>query len=108
MLDPNSSNDTLYKPPDLKTLLGALLLLCGLGTALGILLEIYTLFVYPQELAIFRQLFSDRFAINWEGGALTFPGEILAYGVPIVLLSIAGGLATTLLNAGINLVQHKR
>jgi hypothetical protein len=107
MLDPNLPNDALYKPPDLKNLLGLLLILCGVGTALGVLFEIYMLFVHPQELAIFRPLFSDRFTINWEGSALTFPGEILAYGVPIVLLFIAGGLATTLLNGGISLMQRK-
>ena len=106
--EPGSQFDTLYKPWNLKNGIGYLLILSGLGTALGVLLEIYTLFVDPKELAFFRQLFPDRLAIGWEGGLLTVPPEILAYGLPIVLLSIAVGIANTLINAGINLLHPRR
>ncbi len=108
MQEPGSQFDTLYKPLNLKNGLGYLLILSGLGAALGILLEIYSLFVDPKELAFFRQLFPDRLSIGWEGGLLTVPPEILAYGLPIVLLSIAVGIANTLISAGMNLLHPRR
>jgi len=108
ILDPDKQTDVFTQQVSLKTILGVLLLFSGLGAAAGVLLEIYALFVSPQELVIFRQLFSDRVAVTWEGGGIAVPGEILAYGVPLVLLSMAGGIATTLLNAGLNLVNQKR
>jgi hypothetical protein len=106
--EPGSQFDTLYKPLNLKNGMGYVLILSGLGTALGVLLEIYTLFVDPNELAFFRQLFPDRLSIGWEGGLLTVPPEILAYGLPIVLLSIAVGIVNTLINAGMNLLRPGR
>jgi len=104
----SSQYDTLYRPWNLKNGLGYLLILSGLGTALGVLLEIYALFVDPTELAFFRQLFPERLAISWEGGLIAVPSEVLAYILPIVLLSIAVGIANTLINAGMNLLHPKR
>jgi hypothetical protein len=108
LLDQNNPSDPFYRPWNLKNGLGYLLILSGLGAAFGILVEIYSLFVDPQELAVFRQLFPERMAISWEGGLVAVPPEILAYGLPLLLLSLAGGVATTLLNAGISLLQSKR
>src|SRR5512137_1154369 len=97
---PDQSNpfDTSYKPVNLKNGLGYLLILGGAGAALGVLFEIYSLFVDPRELAYFRQLFPDRLSIGWEGGLLTIPPEVLAYLLPIILLSIAVGIANTLIS----------
>ncbi len=92
---------------NLRSALGAVLTLSGLGAALGVLLEIYALFVSPQELAVFQQLFSARVTIAWQEGNLTLPSEILAYSLPIILLLLAGGLATTLLNSGLSLLRSK-
>ena len=107
MQEPGGQFDTLYKPLNLKNGMGYLLILSGLGAALGVLLEIYSLFVDPKELAFFRQLFPDRLSISWEGGLLTAPPEILAYVLPIVLLYIAVGLANTLISAGMNLLHPR-
>ena len=106
--EPGSQFDAFNKPWNLKNGMGYLLILSGLGTALGVLLEVYTLFVDPKELAFFRQLFPDRLAFSWEGGLFTVPSELPAYGLPIVLLSIAVGLVNTLISAGINLLHPRR
>lgn len=98
--------DAPYKPVNLKSGLGYLLILCGAGAAVGVLFEIYSLFVDPRELAYFRQLFPDRLAFGWEGGLVTIPPEVLAYLLPIILLSIAVGIANTLISTGMNLVQR--
>ncbi len=109
MLGQDTQDDnTLYRQLDLKKGLGYLLIVIGVGAALGVLFEIYTLFVNPQELAIFQQLFPNQLTISWEGGRLTLPPEILAFGLPFVLLSIAGGMANTLIQAGSNLIHPKR
>ena len=103
-----SQSDTLYRPLNLKNGLGYLLILSGAGAALGVLFEVYSLFVDPRELAYFRQLFPDRLAVGWEGGLLTIPPEVLAYGLPIVLLLIAVGIAKTLIGTGMSLLQPRR
>jgi hypothetical protein len=108
ILDQDRQNDVFTQQVNLKTAFGVLLIFSGLGAAAGVLFEIYSLFVSPQELAIFRQLFSDRVAVTWEGGGIALPGEILAYGVPLVLLFMAGGIASTLINGGIILMHQKR
>lgn len=107
ILDQDRSEDAQSRQWNMRSGMGILLILSGLGAAFGVLLEIYALFVSPQELAIFRQLFSDHVTINWQNGALSVPSEIVAYGVPIVLLSMAGGIAATLINGGINLLHRK-
>jgi len=104
----SSQYDTLYKPLNLKNGLGYLLILSGAGAALGVLFEVYSLFVDPTELAFFRQLFPERLAISWEGGLMAVPSEVLAYILPIILLSIAVRIANTLINAGMNLLHPKR
>jgi hypothetical protein len=103
-----SQSDTLYRPWNLKNGLGYFLILSGLGTAFGVLLEIYALFVDPTELAFFRQLFPERLAVTWEGGLVAVPSEVLAYVLPIVLLSIAVGIAKILISAGISLLHPRR
>jgi len=87
--------------------MGYLLLLGGLGAAVGVLLEIYALFVDPRELDIFRQLFPAQLTISWEGGRVAVPAEILAYSMPLLLLSMAGGIASRLINAGISLIRKR-
>jgi hypothetical protein len=72
------------------------------------LLGIYALLVSPQQLTAFQQLFSAHVTITWEGGNLSLPSEILAYSLPIILLLMAGRLATTLIQGGLNLLQLKR
>jgi Na+/H+-dicarboxylate symporter len=47
-------------------------------------------------LAFFRQLFPERLAVSREGGLVAVPSEVLAYVLPIILLSIAVGIANTL------------
>jgi len=106
--EPSGQYTTLFGQWNLKNGIGYLLILSGLGAAFGVLLEIYALFTDPQELAFFRQLFPDRLAISWEGGLVSVPPEILAYALPIVLLSIAVGIANTLIGAGSNLLHPKR
>ncbi len=107
MLGQDTQDNTLYKQWNLKNGLGYLLILIGVGAAVGVLFEIYTLFISPQELAIFQQLFPNQLTISWDGGHLTLPPEILAFGLPFVLLSIAGGMANTLIRAGTNLIRSK-
>lgn len=106
--EPSHPFETMYRPVNLKNGLGYLLILSGLGAAFGVLMEIYALFTDPRELAFFRQLFPDRLAISWEGGLIAVPPEILAYILPIILLSIAVGIANTLISSGMNLLQPKR
>ncbi len=106
IFDPDRQDDTWRL--NLRHGLGAVLTLSGLGAALGVLLEIYALFVSPEELAVFQQLFSARVTITWQGGNLAVPSEILACSLPIILLLIAGGIATTLINGGLGLLRSKR
>ncbi len=87
--------------------MGYLLILCGLAAALGILLEVYTLFADPQHLVVFRQLFPEQLTISWTDGLITVPAEVLAYWLPLFLLSMAAGIASSLINAGIGLVRKR-
>ncbi len=104
----STQDNTLFKQLNLNNAMGYLLILSGLGAAFGVLLEIYALFVNPQELAVFRQLFPEQLTISWESGLVTVPAEILAYTLPLFLLSMAGGIASALINAGSNLLRSKR
>jgi hypothetical protein len=87
--------------------IGYLLIFCGLGAALGILLEIYALFVDPQQLVTFKQLFPEQLTISWTDGLITVPAEVLAYLLPLLLLSMAGGIASSLINAGTGLIRKR-
>ncbi len=108
MFDQDGQAEALNRQRNLKSALGTVLILSGLGAALGILVEIYALFVSPQELAIFRELFSDRVTISWQGGNLAVPSDLVAYGLPILLLFVAAGIASTCLNAGLSLLHDRR
>ncbi len=88
--------------------MGYLLILCGLAVAVGIVLKIHDLFVDPQQLVVFKQLFSEQLTISWTDGLITIPSDMLAYLLPLFLLSMAVGIANSLIQAGVNLVRKRQ
>ena len=107
MQEPNNQDNSLFKQLGLDNGVGYLLIFCGLAAALGILLELYALLVNPQQLVIFRQVFPEQMTISWTDGRITVPAEIFAYMLPLFLLSMAAGIASSLINAGISLVRKR-
>ena len=105
--EPNNQDISLFKQLGLDNGVGYLLIFCGLAAALGILLEIYALLVNPQQLVVFRQVFPEQMTLSWSDGHLTVPAEVFAYMLPLFLLSMAAGIASSLINAGISLVRKR-
>lgn len=88
--------------------MGYLLILCGLVVTGFVLLKIQALLVDPQQLVIFTELFPEQLTISWADGHITLPSEIPVYLFPLVLLSMAGGIANGLIQAGINLLRKRQ
>ena len=105
--EPNSQDNSLFRQLNLDNSIGYVLIFCGLAATLVVLLEIYMLFTQPQQLVTFRQLFPEQVTISWADGQLTLPAEVLAYLLPLILLSMAGGIAGSLINAGTGLVRKR-
>lgn len=80
-----------------KDAIGFLLLFLGAGIALWAFLTAYGIFNEPGKLAPFQDLVSRRlestFATDTEQVKLVIPPELLAYIVPLALLSIIVGIA---------------
>ncbi len=107
MLEQNSQNNTLLGQLSVRQAIGYLLILSGLGAAFGVLFEIYTIFANPQTLMAFQRLFPDRLTMTWGSEVIGMSPEVMAYGLPILLLLIAAGMTRTLIDAGIKLLPPR-
>jgi hypothetical protein len=87
--------------------IGYILILLGIATALGILIEICAIFNDPNHLIDFSKLFTEKLIINLSKDNIIIPSEILAYLLPVILLSIASGIASALISGGVALVRKQ-
>lgn len=107
MIEQNDQDNSVFQTFSLDKGIGYLLILCGLAAAVGILLEIYVLLDNPQQLVVFKQLFPEQVTFSWDDSLIAVPAEVLAYWLPVFLLSMAGGIASGLIRAGTSLIRKR-
>ncbi len=93
-----------------KQMLGFALLFLGLCLLLWVFVNVYSTFNDPGKFSAFQELVSSRLESTLssdEGEKVRFvvPNEILAYFIPIALLSIAVGVASVLVRNGVRLLD---
>jgi len=93
-----------------KQFLGFLLLTLGLCLLLWVFTNVYSTFNDPGRLSAFQELVSSRVESTLssdEGEKVKFviPDEVLAYFIPIALLSVVVGVAGVLVRNGVRLLD---
>jgi flagellar biosynthesis protein FlhB len=93
-----------------KQFLGFLLLTLGLCLLLWVFTNVYSTFNEPGRLSAFQELVSSRVESTLssdEGEKVKFviPDEVLAYFIPIALLSVVVGVAGVLVRNGVRLLD---
>jgi len=106
MMDENQI-DSIKKT---KQFLGFLLLTLGLCLLLWVFTNVYSTFNDPGRLSAFQELVSSRVESTLssdEGEKVKFviPDEVLAYFIPIALLSVVVGVAGVLVRNGVRLLD---
>jgi hypothetical protein len=95
--------------PSAKEYIGWALIALGVLIALWVLLNAYRLFTDPQQLTRFQELVSGELETIGSSEAkevkVVIPREILSYFVALMLLSIALGIASVFITAGVRLVE---
>lgn len=86
-----------------KNVLASLMIVVGLVLIGLVFFRIGALLNDPEMLTAFLKLFPEQLSLAWDMGYLDVPGEVFAYALPLILLSMAGRLSITLINAGIKL-----
>jgi len=91
----------------LKGGIGLAMIAVGLIIALIVLWQVYSLFTQPQKLVVFQDLISGSFSFEIQGDKFNFtiPPELLTLFIPFSLLSIAVGIANTLIRSGTRILQ---
>jgi len=85
-----------------------MLLVLGVCLLLWVFINAYSIFNYPGRLTAFQELVSSRSestlpSIEGERVKFVIPNEILAYFIPIALLSVVVGVAGVLVRNGVRL-----
>lgn len=93
-----------------KNFVGFLLLFLGICIALWVFINAYSIFNEPGKLSAFQELVSSRLestlsSSKEEKVKFVIPSEILAYFIPIALLSIVVGVAGVLVRNGVRLLD---
>ena len=93
-----------------KNLVGFALLFLGVCLLLWVFINAYSMFNDPGRLSSFQELISSRLESTLssdEGEKVKFvvPNEILAYFIPIALLSVVVGVAGILVRSGVRLLD---
>ena len=93
-----------------KNFVGFMLLFLGVCLALWVFTNAYSIFNDPGRLSAFQELVSSRLEPTLssnEGERVKFviPNEILAYFIPIALLSVVVGVAGVLVRNGVRLLD---
>lgn len=87
------------------------MILCGALVILWVVWNVYQIFTNPALLTPFQSLVSATLEtkLSYNNGeiALLIPPAILAYAIPLLLLSTAMGADSILLNGGIQLLTGK-
>ncbi len=87
-----------------------MLLVLGVCLLLWVFINAYSIFNYPGRLTAFQELVSSRSestlpSIEGERVKFVIPNEILAYFIPIALLSVVVGVAGVLVRNGVRLLD---
>lgn len=96
---------------NLRTFIGLILVVAGVGIGFWTILNIFTIFSDPTQLEVFRQIVPDDPEIremDFEGKKITLPAGLfhgIAYGVGSFLLFVAAILAGGLISGGVSLLQ---
>ena len=111
----NSLKETVKLVFFFKTIVGTILLLFGLAIAYEVVQNIYSLIDNPERIRLVEKILSmgqpsSQFTNQLKSSELHklmggYEDAVIGYGILIILLSIAGGIATTLLSLGTELIK---
>ena len=95
-----------------KEFVGFMLLVLGVCLLLWVFINAYSIFNDPGRLSAFQELVSSRVesalpSIEGERVKFVIPNEILAYFIPIALLSVVVGVAGVLVRNGVRLLDSE-
>ena len=93
-----------------KDFIGFLLLSLGVCLALWVFINAYSIFNDPGRLTAFQEIVSSRIESTLSSNEaekvkFVIPSEILAYFIPIALLSVVVGVAGVLVRNGVRLLD---
>jgi hypothetical protein len=75
----------------------------------GVALEVYWFLTQPETFVNFQATLPERIVvIESETAAVLLPREVLMYGVPLALLSLAGRLGLEMLGWGVAFIEPDR
>jgi|GEM_PF-1775485 len=105
----NDNDEQVGSIKDAKNIAGFILLFLGVCIALWVFINAYSTFNNPSKLTMFQNLISNRleatFSADDSVSKLVIPPEILAYFIPLIILSIAVGVAGIFVTGGIKLLD---
>lgn len=111
----NSLKETVKLVFFFKTIVGTILLVFGLAIAYEVVQNIYSLIDNPEQIRLVEKILSmgkqsSEFRNQLQSSELHklmggYEDAVIGYGILIILLSIAGGIATTLLSLGTELIK---